>query len=432
MAQARASTGWLVAVIATVTVLAATGVWNPFPDIWAWIDKSRPLSDPGTAWQERLGGVPRSVSVLERFIVVEQRESVEVRTREGGRRLWETPADWATIAGPAEREVVISGKLLKKGYEVRDPASGRVLRKDEKASAVWSFANALIDVSCRTPKDCELTAREPASGDELWRAGLPGIGFVLFADNPKLAMGALLTQDRIEVRVEPPPMPRHLGFPIDGRLHLVDTTDGEVLPVIEPDRNTSVTVLGGRVVHSIATKREGGCQLTISGRDAATGSEVWRKDGYLLRTISGAGCEQRKEPVAGGNAVVAVRPDGREALLDAADGREVLTCAEGERILATNGIHAVVRSADDSKISGFALGKPKALWTRKAGDKATAAVTRTAVIISDRGPDRVIVLDPVSGELLKEVRSGANVVASDGKALLLADRRELGYLPFIQ
>ncbi|GIH11728.1 hypothetical protein Rhe02_97950 [Rhizocola hellebori] len=415
-----------------MTLLVSTGIWNPFPGLWAWFSESRPLAEPALQWQERLGGVPKTVTILDRFVVVEQRESVEVRTRLAGRRVWEAKADWATVAGSPEREVVVSGTLLKKGYEVRDPATGRVIRTDDKAAAVWSFSDGLIEVSCFTPKDCELTAKEPVSGDELWRTGLPGIGFVLFADNPKLAQGAVMTSDRFDAKAEPRPMPKVLGFPIDNRIHPVDTLERKALPVVEPDGHTSVTVLGGRIVYSIATPRDGTCLVTVSGRDGATGKEVWVKHGYQLRTISGAGCDQRKEPVAGGNAVVALRPDGREALLDAADGREVLTAEVGEKILATDGIRAVVRSADGSKITTFLLGRETALWSRKASDKSSVAVTRNAVILADRSPDRIIVLDPTSGRVLKDVRSAAKVVASDNRALLLADRRDLGYLPFNQ
>jgi outer membrane protein assembly factor BamB len=420
--------GWLVAIIVAMTLLITTGLWNPFPGLWDWINRSRPLSEPAVQWQERLGGTPRSVTLLERFIVIEQPESVEVRQRGTGRRVWETKSDWAAVAGSASRPVVVSGTLLKKGYEVRDAGTGLVLRRDEKASAVWSFANALLDVSCFGSADCEVTAREPATGAELWRAGLPGIGFVLFADNPKLAHGAGFSPERIEIGTQPKLMPPVLAFPVDNRLHIVETAEGRVQQTIEPGRTDSVTVLGGRVVHSLAKPREGSCLITLSGRDGITGHEVWRRDGYILRTISGAGCVQPKEPVAGGNAVIAIRPDGQEALLDAGDGREVLSCQPGEKILATDGIHAVVRAADGASISGYLLGKAEPLWTRKAGPEISVAVGRTAVVISDQTPDRITVVDPATGRVRAEVRSGAGIVAFDGSGILLGDRRELGYL----
>lgn len=429
MVRLKPSTGWLVAVAVAVTLLATTGVWNPFPDMWAWLSTSRPIADPALQWQERLGGVPKSVTVLDRIVVVEHRESVEALNRSTGRRLWEAKADWAAVAGPPDASVVVSGTLLKKGYEVREAATGLLLRKDERAAAVWNFANALLEVSCARPKDCDLTAREPETGEEMWKTALPGIGFVLFADNPKLAMGSPMIQESMQVRTQPAPMPSLLGFPIDGRVYAVDTAQGITFPAIKPDRNTSVTVLGGRVIYSTVKQRDGSCIVTLSGRDPLTGAEAWHRDGYSLRTISGAGCDQSKEPVTGGNAVVALRPDGREALLDAGDGREVLTCAAGEKVLATDGIHAVVRSADGGTVSVFMLGKAKPLWTRRADPKATAGVTRNAVIISQRSPDRIYVLDASTGKLRNELRSAASILAADARGLLLGERRELGYLP---
>jgi hypothetical protein len=84
------------------------------------------------------------------------------------------------------------------------------------------------------------------------------------------------------------------------------------------------------------------------------------------------------------------------------------------------------------KITTFLLGRPTPLWSRKVSEEASVGVTRYAVILADRGPDRITVLDPTSGRVLKDVRSSANVAASDNRALLLADRRDLGYLPFNQ
>src|SRR5581483_1630325 len=107
---------------------------------WAYISTSRPIADPALQWQERLGGVPKSVTILDRIVVVEHSESVEARNRTTGKRLWEAKSDWATVAGPPERPVVVSGTLLAKGYEVRDGITGLVLRKDEHAAAVWSYA----------------------------------------------------------------------------------------------------------------------------------------------------------------------------------------------------------------------------------------------------------------------------------------------------
>jgi outer membrane protein assembly factor BamB len=408
---------WLVAIVAGLTLMISTGLWNPFPGLWEWLNKSRPLSDPLTTWQERLGGVPRNVTVLEKYVVIEHADSVEVRNRTTGRKLWQAKSDWAAVAAGT----VVSGTLLKKGYEVRDAGTGAVLRRDDKASAVWTYTNAMLDISCFAPKDCELVARNPADGAQKWKVMVPGMGFVLFADNPGLAGAELFT-------AEPVPLPTLLGFPIDGRIRVVDTSSGRLLRSIEPERNTAVYVLADRVIYSIAKPRNGRCVVTISGREGNSAAEVWRRDGYQLVSTTGGGCDQRGQPKAGGNAVVAIRPDGNQSLLDANDGREVLTCADGEKILSTDGIYAVVQSADGSRITGYLLGRAKPLWTREANPKVSVAVSRTAVVVMDHSPDRIIVLDPATGKVRSEVRSGAEVVAHDAAGLILADRRELGYL----
>ncbi|HZM76464.1 MAG TPA: hypothetical protein VFC19_12090 [Candidatus Limnocylindrales bacterium] len=413
----RCRSCWLIVVVALLTLTISTGVWNPFPGLWDWINTSRPLSDPNTAWQERLLGVPKSVTVLDRYVVIEHRDSVEVRNRASGRQLWQTKADWAAVAGG----LVVIGTLLTKGYEVRETSSGAVIRRDTRASAVWTFTNAMLDVSCRTSKDCELAARDPEMGTEKWRVGLPGIGFVLFADNPGLAGGQ-------QMGSELTPMPPLLGFPIDRKVHVVDTSTGRWLRAVAQDEHTVVHVMAGRVVQSTVVARNGRCIPTVSASEGASGTRVWRREGYQLLSMNGAGCDQRGEPKAGGNAVVAIRPDGHQALLDAGDGREVLVCADGEKVLGTDGIYAVVLSADKSKIAGYALGRARPLWIRNANEKVTVNVTRTAVVVTDRSPDRIIVLDPVTGRVRSEVRSGAEVLAYDGRGLMLGDRRELGYL----
>ena len=63
-------------------------------------------------------------------------------------QLWERNADWAAVAGGDNDAVVVTGKLLTKGYEVLDPRTGPVRRTDTEAAAVWTYANAILDVRC--------------------------------------------------------------------------------------------------------------------------------------------------------------------------------------------------------------------------------------------------------------------------------------------
>ncbi|MEV4416642.1 hypothetical protein [Catellatospora sp. NPDC049609] len=436
MAQARSGTGWLVAAAVAMTVLVSTGVWNPFPGLWDWINTSGPIADPPTRWQERLGGTPQTVTLLGDQLILEHRDSVEARSRATGRRIWSTPADWAAVAGPPERTVVVAGTLLVKGYQVIDPATGLVVRRDDKASAVWTYDDQLVEVSCRTPQDCELTAREPASGDEKWSTGLPGMGFVLFADNPDLLGSVPVTAERIAPSHQPGKMPQLLGFPVDGKVYVVSPARGEAMrDPVEPGRRERIIVAGGRVVHSVATPREGGCDVRVTARDS-TGTVVWSlPKGQHLRTIGGGGCDQRDQPAGTDTVLVSVLPDGREQLLDAGLGKAVLTCAEGEHVVAVDSERALVRSADGKKLTMYEHdadrpAKPKQLWSRKVDPGASAAMRGGVVVLVDRAPDRVIVLEPGTGRVRREVKTEAEVVAADAKGLLLGQRRDLGYLAF--
>jgi len=424
--------GWLVAALVVMITLVSTGLWNPFPAIWDWINTSATLADPGPRWQERLGGRPSSVLSADGVAIVEQRgESVEGRSLTTGARLWSTEADWTAVAGPAGRTVVITGKLLVKGYRVLDPVTGLQLRKNDRAAAVWTWSDAMLEVACRNSQDCVLTAREPASGDELWHADLPGVGFVLFADNPDLPGLRPFEVDRADDNLAGNGrMPRYLGFPIDDKLHLVDTRTGEVVRVLKPGKHEEVYLIGGRVVHSEAKPISAGCELHVTGRDAVTGRVVWRRDGYNLGTVSGAACDQRSEPLGAGSALLATRPDGRQVLLDAADGRELLVAPQGAKIISTDGVRAVLRGKDGKTLTAYQLGEPETLWSRKADPKATASVTRTRILIFDRNPDRIRVLAPDSGEPVLQVASEARVLAVVDQGLLLGDRRDLGLLTF--
>lgn len=431
MAKGRsAASGWLVAALIVVIVLTSTGVWNPWPGIWDWVNTSATLSDPAPRWQERLGGRPKAIMAVENMVLVEQRESVEGRTLNSGVRLWSQPADWAAVAGPAGRTVVVTGKLLTKGYTVLDPRNGSPIRHDDRALAVWTYANAMIDVYCHGPLDCILTAREPASGDELWHVQLQGVGFVLFADNPALSGVHKLTgDDGPDELTGPARMPGLLGFPVDGNVEVVDTVAGELVGTVKPSRHEKILVMAGRVVHSEATPISGGCEMHLVGRDAVTGRIVWKRDGYNLGTVAGAACDQDRDAQGAGSALYATRPDGRQVLLDAADGRELLVAAPGAKIVASDGIRALVRSRDGKTLTAYQLGETEPLWSRKADPKATAAVTRTRVLVFDKNPDRLWVLT-TAGKVILESHSEAQAMALVAQGVLLGDRRDLGLVQF--
>jgi outer membrane protein assembly factor BamB len=414
-----------------VIVLAATGVWNPFPRVWDWVNSSEPLSTPDVVWQQRLGGTPKSVVIAGDAAVVEHRTTVEARGLATGVRLWEKEADWAAVAGDGAGSVVVTGKLLVKGYDVSDPITGTVRRHDKDAVAVWTFRNALLDVRCAAAQDCTLSAWDPLGSSPLWRVQLPGVGFVLFADNPEVLGTRPLTAKRVNADAAGPiPMPQLIGFPIDGRVHVVDTPAGRVVRELQPDREDRIVVAGGRVLRIVSTARDGSCYFTIEATDATTGELVWQQAGLNLRTADGAGCAQRRNPAGAENVILAVAADGREVVIDAHDGRLIWVGKTGQKVVALDSLHVLVRSADGKAIIGYELGLDRPLWSRKVSPDAQAAISPWAAVIMDREVDRIIVLDPTTGEELVVVRSSAEVAAIGPDGLIIFARREIGYIRY--
>jgi outer membrane protein assembly factor BamB len=423
--------GWFVAAVMLVIFLASTRIWNPFPELWTWVNSSRELSDPDPSWQQRLGARPGSVTQAGGTLVVEMDTSVEGRRVFDGTRIWSRDAGWSAVAGTGDGAVAVVGRLLVKGYDVVDPASGYPLRHVDDAVGVWTYREALLDVRCRAPRDCTLTAWAPRQGTRLWRVDLPGIESTLVADNPRLAGTRPLTTSRVGDRPGgPEAMPRVLGFPIERRVVLVDTAEGRLLPEIRPERREQVVVAGGRALRITATPGDGACYLVVDARDAVTGRQVWREAGINLKTISGGGCDQGRAANGAGNVVVGVTPDGREAVFDANDGRALWTGSTGERVLGVDNRHALVRSGDGESVRGMRLGREEPLWQRRVDPAAEAGLCGDVAVVLDRKPDRIVALDPASGGVLLDVRSGADVAACGPEGLVISQVRELGYLPY--
>lgn len=412
-------------------VLVSTGLWNPFPDLWEWTNRSQPLSRPDVAWQQRLGGTPKNVTIAGDAVIVEHRTTVEARSLTTGVRLWERKADWAAVAGGESDSVVAVGKLLTKGYEVLDPRSGAVRRRDDAAVAVWTYRNALVDARCFQPNDCTLTAWEPRGTTPRWTVDLPGIATTLFADNPEVLGTRRLTASRIERQAGGPELvPGLVGYPIDGRVHIVETANGRVVQELKPDRQERVVVVGGRVLHIRTLARDGTCYFTVAARDPATDQPVWQEAGLNLRTAERAGCAQRHDPQGGQNVIVGVAPDLRESVLNAYDGRRLWTGEPGEKLLAVDDRYALVRSADGKAVEGYELGVPAPPWTRLLSPDGEAALARYAAVVVDEKPDRIVALDPRTGRELASLRSSAKVLAVGPQGMIIGEGREIGYVRF--
>ncbi len=409
----------------TVTVLASTGVWNPFPKLWEWVSTSGPVA-PGTRWQQRLGGTPQSISVVGESVVVEYRTSVEAYNLTTAVKMWESDADWAAIAGQGSDAVVVTGRLLTKGYQVLDARTGMVKRSDTDASAVWAYQNGIVDLHCSGGNDCRLTAWDPRAGSQLWSVATGGIGFVLHAANPDLPDSRRLgTGDVDDEASGPAMMPGLLGLPEDGKVRVIDTATGHLVQTVTSGADQRIAVVGGRVLTITGTAKDGTCYYGVVATSPPNNRTVWKRDGLNLRTAE-SDCKQDRDPAGGYDVVLGVDPYGRQELINAADGRILWYGDKSAEVLAVDDRYAVIRTGDT--LRGWSFSKGKAVWRQNGRAKAGAAVTSYAVIVVSSG--RVTALNPANGAVRAEVRTNAKVFTAAPGGLILVSGRDMAYLPY--
>ena len=230
----------------------------------------------------------------------------------------------------------------------------RSRRADTAASAVWAYADAIVDLHCAGGNDCELTAWDPHTDKQKWTVGTSGIGFVLNAADPDLPdtrqLGATQVDDDVAGAGL---MPTLLGLPGDGKVQIIDTVRGKVLQTAQPAIDQRVAVAGGRVLTVTGVAKDGTCYYGVVATDPPGTAAVWKRDGLNLRTAdNGSGCKQDRDPVGGEDVVLGVDPVGREELLAAHDGRVLWHGVPDENVLAVNDGYAVIRSPDQKTLRG--------------------------------------------------------------------------------
>jgi hypothetical protein len=423
---------YAVLAVVAVVILATTGVWNPWPGLWAQVDQSSPLAEPSAAWQQRLGGAAQSVTLAGGAVVVEFRTETAALSLNTGVRLWERPADWSAVAGSGVDSVVVTGQLLHSGYEVLDPASGAVRRTDTEAAAVWTYDDALVDLRCAGSGDCLLRAWDPRGSRPLWTVPTSGMGFVLYADNPDLLGTEPLGNPQVDEHAGgPAPMPGLIGVPTDGKVHVVDTAVGRVVRVLDPEREQRVAVTGGRVLTVTAEAGDGTCYYSVAATEPSTGRRVWQRDGLNLRTADTAGgCRQDRDPAGGYTVVLGVDPVGRQELIDAHDGRVLWHGDKREKVLAVDDGYAVIRDADPGGVQVRSFSRDRTVWRRSVDRKAQVALTPYAVVVVGTGPRRVTALDPAGGAVLAEARTAGRVLAVGSGGMIVGEGRDLAYVRF--
>jgi hypothetical protein len=414
-----------------VIVLGTTGVWNPWPQVWAWFNTSSPIAPGASRWQQTIGGSPQDVTIIGDTVLVEYRTSVDAYSLIAGLKLWHSDADWAAVAGEGNSAVVVTGRLLTKGYQVLDPHTGAVRRADTQATAVWTYQDAILDLDCTSAHDCELSDWDPA-GTVRWRVGTGGIGFVLNAANPDLPDTRPLTANGIDDGVAGPrPLPDLIGLPGDNKVRVVDTATGKLVQTVQPGLDQRVAVAGGRVLTVTGTAADGTCYYGVVVTDPPDGGTVWQRDGLNLRTAAnGSSCKQDRDPAGGEDVVLGVDPVGRSELINAHDGRVLWHGDKGEEVLAVDDSFAVIRSADQGTLRCWSFARGKAVWSRSVPAGASAALTPYAVVIVTPKPSRVAAVAPATGRLLADVRVSAKIFAVGQGGMIAVDGRDMAYLPF--
>ena len=417
--------------IAGLVILAATGVFNPWPKVWSWVTASAPIAEGSAQWQVKLSGSPESVAIADDAVIVEYRTRVEAYGLGAGVQLWQSDDDWASMAGTGPDAVVATGKLLTKGYQVRDPRSGQIRRSDDTATAVWTYADAIVDLSCVKGGQCALRAWDPRGSRPLWTVGTGGIGFVLDAANPDLPdTQPLSSQAADDQAAGRPYLPTLIGLPDDQRVRIVDTAAGRVVQTVTPGPDQRVAVTGGRVLTVTGEAADGTCYYSVVATDPPAG-RVWSRDGLNLRTAdNGSSCKQDRDPAGGVDVVLGVDPVGREELIAAHDGRRLWYGEKNQDVMAVNDGYAVIRSADRRTFSGRSFIGAGGDWRRSVNDGATAALTPYAAIIANTSPRRIIAVSPANGEVLTQARTEARVFATGPSGLIAVDGRDMAYLPF--
>ncbi|MGI5246594.1 PQQ-binding-like beta-propeller repeat protein [Dactylosporangium sp. CA-139066] len=416
-----------------ITAILVTG-WNPLPNVSQWwekvADSTGKLATPDTTWTERVGGQPSAAIVANDAAIVVMRGTVEARALSTGAVLWQREADWAGVAGDGVNTVAVAGRRGQ-GLVALDPSTGKERWADKDVVGAWTYRDSVLTLACGGLTDCTLAARSPRDGAQIWKVTLPGIGRVLNGANPGL-LGTEVMADayRDAIKAMPRSIPAMLGFPIEQKVRVVDTAHGKLLGEQEPSNTTRIVVAGGKVLASTATPKDGGCRFSLEARDPATGKSVWKKEGYDLRTASGAGCEQRHDPGGSDTVLVATRGDNREVFLSPRDGHEMWAGAAGDEIVAADSQYGLVRTDGGKTLSVVGFDRGGRLWQQPVSAKADVAISRYAVLVRDSQEGKLTAYEPVSGRLLLDVKTTSDVIGVGEKGLMIGRGRTIGYLPF--
>ena len=429
----------------TITLLTVTKVWDPRPAIGDFLSKLTRLSEPEPKWTIRVDGSPDVTAVMEPGrVVVASRGFVEAYRTSDARKEWEWPVHWAFPAG----DVIVARQKPQDpgadrdpdlGYSVIDPGSGAVKWRDPDAIAVWVYVGAIVDLKCPDANLCQLRRRDHLTGDVEWTAALPGAAKTIRGANPHLAGVRSPAEWFAKAALgTPQTIPTHLVFTIDERIYIVNTTqpaDSDPAPrvreVAAPDRETRVSFIGGRLLFVRAERVDAGCQFRVEAFDIDSGESEWTEPGFDLDTARGVGCDQRLDPLGAGARLVVNGSDAKPMLVEADKAARTWAGVPGEKVLATDGLLAVILAADGThmKVIDAASTEARTLWADEVGFNAKAAITESFVIIRDVDAGRLLVLRRGASTMgvKLDLKSRAEVVGVGADAILISTARYVGY-----
>lgn len=406
--------------------------YDPAGAVRGWYENLSGLADPKPRWTDSVGDPPDSVAVLDSAVIVRSGNTVEARSTADGRTLWHREAEWNTVAGESKAQIVLLGRKGA-GVEAVDAATGDPRWKDAAATAVLGYRDLAVTMACPKAGNCTLTARAPADGAQRWSTQVAGVDKVSGAD-PSLADTRDVSDTYRAVTDVRRSAPRLIAVAGDKRVAGVSVGSGAGIAAVDAGGNRRVAAVGDRIVVAAATTDGDHCKYTVEGRDAASGSVVWRRDGYDLHTATGAGCDPRRDPIGGGPAMAATRADGRAVLLNSADGRELFVGVDGDSIVAMSSRNALVKGRDAERrhdvLRSLDLRTAAVRWEHRLPDQARVVLTESAALVVDQQAGRLVGYAPDSANTLIDIGTQADLVACGDDGMVLARGRTLGYVPF--
>lgn len=412
-----------------VTYGLVTG-WNPVPGLLNRLSKIHSLSQPAARWVVRAGDQPLSGASGGSTVVLFESGGVQARDARTGAQVWAGDADWAAMAGTAKAggPVVLLG-TRGEGYRVLDAADGRTRWSEPSALGAWTYTDMVVDITCPEVLSCTLRGRDPADGRVRWRAVLAGNGRAFAgANRPLAALRPLQGKEHSEAALIRP-VPALLGFRLDDHVSVYSSRSGSLLRSYRSSSTRWVTVVGDRAVISEVGERGGTCRFTLIAEDPASGREVWRHDGYQPATGAGMGCDQREDQAGGGNLIEVHGPDGVDTLLDADTGAEAYRAPPTTVVESTDGDVILVRFTDRTSIRLLRRsGTP--LWSRQVSRYATVSLGPGRVLVVDPDAQRLTALDTVSGRVVVDATTFADVLGYAEDGLVICSGRSVGLLTY--